>query len=190
MVLTFSKMFPLGAKAPGFRLMNVVNNEMVSLEESKSEIATVLMFICNHCPYVKHINHEIANISNEYIEKGISFLAISSNDADAFPDDSPEMLKAQAEEFGFKFPYLYDERQLVAKAYKAACTPDFFVFDKNLNCVYRGQLDDARHKNQIPVTGKDLRNALDSLIKGESVSADQKPSSGCNIKWRAGVSPF
>lgn len=190
MVLAFSNMFPLGAKAPGFRLSNVVNDEMVSLEESKSEIASVLMFICNHCPYVKHINHEIAQLTDEYLKKGISFLAISSNDADTFPDDNPEMLKAQAKEFGFNFPYLYDERQLVAKAYKAACTPDFFIFDKNLECVYRGQLDDSRHKNDIPVTGSDLRNALDSLLKGEPVSSEQKPSSGCNIKWKEGVSPF
>ena len=132
------------------------------------------MFICAHCPYVKHINEEIAALSNEYMAKGISFLAVSSNDAEAFPADSPEKLKEQAETFGFKFPYLYDEKQLVAKAFKAACTPDFFIFDNDLKCVYRGQLDDSRHKNDIPVTGKDLRSALDAMLEGKAVNPDQK----------------
>lgn len=190
MVHTFSTMLPLGVEAPGFELKEVVSGKIKSLNELKSEVATVIMFICNHCPYVKHYNEELAKISNDYMKKGISFIGISSNDADAFPDDSPESLKLQADTFGFKFPYLHDTTQQVAKAYKAACTPDFFIFDKGLKLVYRGQLDGSRPKNDEPVTGKDLRAALDSILKGQPIEANQIPSSGCNIKWKAGVSPF
>lgn len=190
MVHTFSRMFPLGAKAPDFVLPDVSTGTKVSLKELHSKIGTVIMFICNHCPYVKHYNREIARLSSEYTKKGISFVAISSNDAGSFPDDSPEMLKKQAESYGFEFPYLYDESQMVAKAYLAACTPDFFVFNHNLECVYRGQLDDSRPKNDLPVTGKDLRLALDALLADRPVGKEQIPSSGCNIKWRPGVSPF
>jgi thiol-disulfide isomerase/thioredoxin len=183
-------MLPLGTTAPYFYLYEVKTGRTMGLSELKSDVATVLMFICNHCPYVKHYNEELANISNEYIAKGVSFVAISSNDAAAFPEDAPEQLKEQAEKFGFAFPYLFDETQMVAKAYKAACTPDFFVFDKNLKLVYRGQLDGSRPKNTEPVTGIDLRNALDSLLAGQPLGETQIPSSGCNIKWKAGVSPF
>ena len=190
MVHTFSTMLPLGVEAPDFQLNDVVSGKIKSLNELKSEVATVMMFICNHCPYVRHYNEELARISNDYMHKRVSFIGISSNDADAFPDDSPENLKRQAETFGFKFPYLHDASQMVAKAYKAACTPDFFIFDKNLKLVYRGQLDGSRPKNDEPVTGKDLRTALDSILKGQPIEATQIPSSGCNIKWKAGVSPF
>lgn len=190
MVHTFSKMLPLGTKAPDFTLIDVVSNSPKSLNELKSDIATVIMFICNHCPYVKHYNHQLAALSNEYIAKGISFIGISANDAEAFPDDSPSKLKEQAHNYGFNFPYLYDESQQTAKAYQAACTPDFYVFDNNLHLVYRGQLDNSRPKNNEPVTGKDLRNVLDNLLKGLPVSKTQIPGSGCNIKWKAGVNPF
>lgn len=190
MVHTFSNMLPLGVKAPDFKLKDVVSGKEMSLNELKSEQATVIMFICNHCPYVKHYNEELAKISNDYMQKGVSFIGISSNDSDAFPNDAPENLKHQAETFGFKFPYLYDTSQMVAKAYKAACTPDFFIFNKELKMVYRGQLDGSRPKNDEPVTGKDVRAALDSILKGQPIASNQLPSSGCNIKWKAGVSPF
>ncbi len=190
MVHTFSKMLPIGTKAPDFTLNDVVSNSKKNLNELKSDIATVIMFICNHCPYVKHYNHQLSVISKEYTAKGISFIGISANDAEAFPDDSPSKLKEQALKYGFIFPYLHDENQQTAKAYQAACTPDFYVFDNNLHLVYRGQLDSSRPKNNEPVTGNDLRNVLDRLLKGLPVSKTQTPSSGCNIKWKAGVSPF
>lgn len=190
MVHTFSTMLPLGSKAPDFELTDVISGTPKKLTHLKSETATVIMFICNHCPYVKHYNVALSKLSEKYLQKGISFIGISANDGEVFLDDSPEKLKEQAEKFGFKFPYFYDETQLVAKAYKAACTPDFFVFDSDLKLVYRGQLDDSRPKNNIPVTGKDLRAALEAIIKGHPVNSKQLPSSGCNIKWKAGVSPF
>jgi thiol-disulfide isomerase/thioredoxin len=190
MVHTFSKMLQLGTTAPNFTLSEVVSGEIKSLDQLKSDKATVLMFISNHCPYVKHYNSELARISSDYIPKGISFIAISSNDTDAFPDDSPAKLKEQALTFGFKFPYLFDQTQQVAKVYQAACTPDFFVFDGNMKLIYRGQLDSSRPKNNEPVTGNDLRNVLEAILKGLPVAETQTPSSGCNIKWKAGVSPF
>ena len=190
MVHTFSSMLPLGSKAPDFQLTDVISGTQKTLAQLKSDMATVILFICNHCPYVKHYNEELSKLSSEYMTKGVSFIAISANDAEAFPDDAPEKLKEQAAKFGFEFPYLYDETQQVAKAYKAACTPDFFIFDSELKLVYRGQLDDSRPKNDIPVSGKDLRDALEAIIKGHSVNSKQLPSSGCNIKWKAGVSPF
>ena len=190
MVHTFSNMLELGAPAPDFKLTDVISGTSKTLAQLKSDKATVVMFICNHCPYVKHYNEALSKFAGEYLQKGVSIVAISSNDADSFPDDSPEKLKEQAKEFGFEFPYLYDETQIVAKAYKAACTPDFFVFNDDLKLVYRGQFDSSRPKNDLPITGKDLREALEAILKGRPVNSKQLPSSGCNIKWKAGVSPF
>ncbi len=152
--------------------------------ELASGRGTVVMFICNHCPYVKHVIEGIVSLANDYIPRGIAFIAISSNDADNYPEDSPDKMKETALKLGFPFPYLYDESQEVAKAYSAACTPDFSIFDGDLKCVYRGQLDDSRPGNDIPVTGRDIRHALDALLSGEKISDDQVPSVGCNIKWK------
>jgi peroxiredoxin len=186
MALTESNMFPLGNKAPSFTLPDVVSGKTVTLDELKSDFATVIMFICNHCPYVKHVQHELVRLANDYIPKGVSFIAINSNDAEQYPDDSPKRMKEVAKELGYPFPYLFDETQEVARAYQAACTPDFYIFDRELRCVYRGQLDDSRPGNGIPVTGESIRSALDSLLAGEPVSVKQKPSIGCNIKWKQG----
>lgn len=184
MAATESKMIPLGTKAPSFSLYDVVSDRILSLDELKSNVATVIMFICNHCPFVKHINKKLVEISNYYIEKGISFIGINSNDIENYPEDSPENMKKQAIELGYKFPYLFDETQDVAKAYDAACTPDFYVFDKNMELVYRGQFDDSRPGNNIQVTGKDLSAALEALINNQPIDHNQKPSIGCNIKWK------
>lgn len=180
-----SNMMPLGTVAPDFTLPDTVTGKKMTLQALKSDIATLIMFICNHCPYVKHIREELVHLAKDYQAKGVSIIAISSNDVVNYPDDSPEKMKETAIEWGFSFPYLYDETQEVAKAYQAACTPDFYVFDENLKCVYRGQLDDARPKNDKPVTGKDIRAALDAVIAGEPVNPEQIPSVGCNIKWKA-----
>lgn len=177
-------MIALGTKAPEFTLPDTVSGKNVSLSDLKSAKATVIMFICNHCPFVKHVNIELVRMANDYIPKGISFIAISSNDVVNFPEDSPEKMKEEARALGYPFPYLYDESQSVARAYDAACTPDFFIYDKDLKLAYRGQLDDSRPSNGIPVTGKDIRAALDLLLAGKSIPADQKPSIGCNIKWK------
>lgn len=185
MAATPSNMIPLGTIAPDFTLPDTVTGRMMSLQELKSEIATVIMFICNHCPYVQHVQHELVRLAKDYQPKGISFIAISSNDVVGYPDDAPDKMKEVAERLGYPFPYLYDETQEVAKAYQAACTPDFYIFDKDLKCVYRGQLDDSRPGNLIPVTGRDIRAALDSILRGEPVNPDQKPSIGCNIKWKS-----
>jgi peroxiredoxin len=184
MARTESNMFPLGKEAPQFTLPDVVSGKNVSLNDIKSDVATVVMFICNHCPFVKHVQHELVRLANDYIPKGISFVAINSNDVENYPDDSPEKMKEVAEELGYPFPYLFDETQEVAKAYDAACTPDFYIFDGDLKCVYRGQLDDSRPGNDIPVTGESIRKALDQLLKGEPVDPNQRPSLGCNIKWK------
>jgi thiol-disulfide isomerase/thioredoxin len=184
MPLTPSNMLPLGTQAPDFLLLDVVSGRKVSLNELKSEIATVIMFICNHCPYVKHLQQGLIKLANDYKDKDISFIAISSNDPVDYPEDAPEKMKQVALSFQYPFPYLFDEMQEVAKVYRAACTPDFYVFDKNLKCVYRGQIDDSRPKTQIPVTGKDLRQALDAVLAGRPVDSEQKPSVGCNIKWK------
>jgi len=184
MASTPSNMMLLGAKAPDFTLTDVATNDQVSLNNIKGEKATLVMFICNHCPYVKHANPEIVRIANEYKNKGVGFCAISSNDVAAYPEDGPEVMKEVAKDLKYPFPYLYDETQDVARAYEAACTPDFFVFDKNLKCAYRGQMDDSRPGNVFPLNGKDLRTALNDLIAGGEVSIDQKPSIGCNIKWK------
>ncbi|NOZ62516.1 MAG: thioredoxin family protein [Calditrichaeota bacterium] len=174
----------LGETAPDFNLPDVVSGKNLSLAELKSDKATVIMFICNHCPFVKHVQEELVKLTNDYIPRGVSFVAINSNDVEAYPDDSPEEMKRLAEKLKFPFPYLYDETQKVARAYRAACTPDFFIFDKDLKCVYRGQLDDSRPGNNIPVTGKDIREALAAILAGKPVNPNQKPSIGCNIKWK------
>lgn len=184
MSLTYTEPLPLGFTAPEFRLMDTVSGNGVSLEEIRGEMATVVMFICNHCPYVVHVREELVNLGNEYISKGIGFVAISSNDAQNYPQDGPDKMKELAEEIGMPFPYLYDEDQNVAKAYHAACTPDLAVFDRALKCVYRGQLDSSRPGNNIPVTGEDMRNALDAILSNSPVPAEQIPSVGCNIKWK------
>lgn len=179
-----SKMISLGTLAPEFELIDVQINHKRSYHDLRGEQGTVVMFICNHCPYVKHIIEEVVNLANEYIDEGISFIAISSNDVDQYPEDSPEKMHELAEDFNFSFPYLYDETQEVAREFDAACTPDFYVFDKEDKLVYRGQFDDSRPKNNEPVTGKDLRNALSNMINGLPINPDQKPSIGCNIKWK------
>lgn len=185
MARTLSNMLPLGTIAPGFTLPDTVSGKMVSLDELKSEQATVVMFICNHCPFVKHVDEQLVALAHDYQAKGVAFIAISSNDAENYPQDRPELMKAEAEKLRYPFPYLYDESQGVAKAYKAACTPDFYVFDGELKCAYRGQLDDSRPDNGKPVTGSDLRLALDEILDGKAVSGPQIPSLGCNIKWKS-----
>lgn len=184
MAATPSNMMPLGTLAPAFRLPEVVTGKTVTLQELKSKVATLIMFICNHCPFVKHVQGELVKLALDYQPKGVSVIAINSNDVVNYPEDSPEKMKEVAQQYAYSFPYLYDETQEVAKAYQAACTPDFYLFDKDLKCVYRGQLDDARPKNDVPVTGKDIRAALEMLLAGQPVSPNQKPSIGCNIKWK------
>jgi peroxiredoxin len=184
MSLTSSTMLPLGTRAPDFSLPDTVSGPVLSLEVLKSTRATVIMFICNHCPYVKHVQKELVRLAKDYQAKGVAFVAISSNDAHDYPEDGPERMKQVAQTAGYPFPYLYDETQGVAKAYRAACTPDFYLFDGELKCVYRGRLDDSTPGNGRPVTGHDLRAALDAVLAGQSVPADQKPSMGCNIKWK------
>ena len=184
MVLTPSSMIPLGMKAPDFNLVDVISGENRKLENFRSDVATVVMFICNHCPYVKHIQHELVSLAREYTERGVSFVAINSNDVENYPDDSPEKMLEDANRLGYPFPYLFDETQETAKAYDATCTPDFFVFDSDFRCVYRGQLDDSRPENGKPITGKDLRAALDAIARGQSPAENQIPSMGCNIKWK------
>lgn len=184
MAATPSAMVPLGATARAFTLPDVVSGKFLSLQELVSARATVIMFICNHCPFVKHVNKELVRLANNYLPKGISFIAISSNDIKNYPEDSPEKMKEVAAELRYPFPYLYDETQKVARAYDAACTPDFFIYDKNLKLVYRGQFDDSRPSNNIPVTGKDIRKALDNILAGKKISSEQKPGIGCNIKWK------
>ncbi|MDM8558595.1 thioredoxin family protein [Candidatus Parabeggiatoa sp. HSG14] len=184
MAQTPSNMMPLGTTAHDFSLLNAVTGKTVTLQGLKSDIATVIMFICNHCPFVKHVQGELVRLANDYQSKGISFIAINANDAANYPDDSPDKMKEVAQKLGYSFPYLFDETQEIAKAYQAACTPDFYIFDKALKCVYRGQLDEARPGNNSPVTGKDIRAALDALLAGQPINPDQKPSIGCNIKWK------
>lgn len=179
-----SDMTVIGKKLPGFVLPDVVSGKDVSLEEEKSDVANVVMFICNHCPYVKHVREQLVELANDYLPKGVKFFAINSNDAEAYPDDSPEKMKEVAKEFHFPFPYLYDESQQVAKDYKAQCTPDFYILDRHFTCVYHGQLDGARPSNDVPVTGESLRSALDAILKGEELKIEQKPSMGCSIKWK------
>lgn len=184
MALTPSTMLPLGTPAPGFHLPDVVSGKKMRLEDFAGKPALLIMFLCRHCPYVKHVEKELARLARDYAAKNVAVVALSANDAAEYPDDSPTGLRAQAAAIGFTFPYLYDESQAVAKAYAAACTPDFFVFDKDRRLAYRGQLDDSRPGNGRPVTGADLRGALDDLLAGRSPRAEQKPSVGCNIKWK------
>lgn len=184
MALTPSNMLPLGTKAPDFTLYDTITSQQYNLDQVKGDNATVIMFICNHCPYVKHVQPEIVRLAHDYQEKNIGFAAISSNDAENYPEDSPEMMRKEAQKFNYTFPYLYDEAQDVARAYHAACTPDFYVFDKDLKLIYRGQLDDSRPGNEKPLTGKDIRAALDDILNGNPVSEEQVPSQGCNIKWK------
>jgi thiol-disulfide isomerase/thioredoxin len=184
MARTPSTMVALGTEASHFVLPDTVSGKDISLEEVKGNIATVIMFICNHCPFVKHINDELVRLANDHKNKGVGFTAINSNDIINHPHDSPDLMTQVAKELNYPFPYLYDESQQVAKAYDAACTPDFFIYDKHLKLVYRGQLDDSRPGNEIPVTGKDIRHALDCLINGQPLPELQRPSIGCNIKWK------
>lgn len=177
-------MVALGTKAPDFELPDTKTGQTISLAGQRGKNATVIMFICNHCPFVKHVNTELVKLANDYLPKGVGFVAISSNDAVNYPGDGPEAMKQRALELGYPFPYCYDESQQVARAYDAACTPDFFVYDKKLQLVYRGQLDDSRPGNSYPVTGRDLRMALDALLTGLPVALEQRPSIGCNIKWK------
>lgn len=184
MALTPSNMIPLGTTAPGFSLLDVLSGKHFSLHELKGDKGTVVMFICNHCPYVKHISHQLAAVANNYQSRGIAFIAINSNDMVQYPEDAPDKMIAFARASGFNFPYLFDETQDVAKNYDAACTPDFYVFDSELKLFYRGQFDDARPGNDTPPSGKDVCNALDALVQGQSISPAQRPSIGCNIKWK------
>ena len=177
-------MLELGTAAPDFALTDVVSSKTVRRDDFKGQRGLLVMFICTHCPYVKHIEKGLAQLGSDY-EGKLGIVAISSNDAQNYPDDSPEGLKKQAEKLGFKFPYLYDESQSVARAYDAACTPDIYLIDKDIKLVYRGLIDGSRPGKGVPITGQDLRAALDAVLRGEKPGADQKASIGCNIKWKA-----
>lgn len=183
---TESTMLSLGTPAPGFELPDVVSGETITLDRFKDKQALLVMFICRHCPFVKHVQKQLAAIGKDYAGQSLGVVAISSNDADSFPEDAPDSLREMALELGFDFPFCYDESQDIARAYQAACTPDFFVFDHSRKLAYRGQLDDSRPGNGIPPTGRDLRAAIDALLAGHPVNKSQKPSIGCNIKWRTG----
>jgi peroxiredoxin len=185
---TASTMLPLGTIAQNFRLPDTEGNH-VSLEDYKDAPALLVIFMCNHCPFVKHILDDLVGLILEYQAKGLAVVAINSNDVESFQEDRPERMAELAREKDFTFPYLYDETQEVAKAYHAACTPDFFLFDVDRKLVYRGQMDDSRPGNDIPITGADLRAALDAVLEGKEVPANQKPSIGCNIKWKTGTDP-
>jgi peroxiredoxin len=189
MAATASTMLELGTKAPDFHLLDVVSGQTMALESFRDKKALLVMFICRHCPYVQHVKRELARLGREYSSKKLGILAISSNDAETFPDDAPEQLRQMAAEEGFNFPFCYDETQEVAKSYAAACTPDFFLFDHDRSLVYRGQLDESRPGNGQPVTGRDLRAALDAVLEGRPVNPEQKASVGCNIKWKQGNEP-
>ncbi len=188
MALTASTMLPLGTPAPDFALPDI-DGKTVSLDDCRDAKALLVMFICNHCPFVVHVRDELARIGRDYQEKGVAIVAISSNNVETHAADSPALMAEEARSAGYSFPYLYDESQEIAKAYQAACTPDFFLFDGDRKLVYRGQLDDSRPNNGLPVTGADLRAALDAVIAGKPVSAEQKSSMGCNIKWKPGNEP-
>ncbi len=188
MVLTASTMLPLGTKAPSFSLKDA-GGRIVSLEDFKDAKALLVIFMCNHCPYVKHVSKALAALTKEYMAKGVAAVGINSNDAEKYPDDSPANMTKEAKAAGYAFPYLFDETQAVAKAYRAACTPEFYVFDGNQKLVYRGQMDDSRPGNNIPVTGIDLRHALDAVLAGSEITGEQRPGMGCNIKWKPGNEP-
>lgn len=184
MARTPSNMLPLGTLAPKFSLVDTIANRTISLTEYKGAKGTVIMFICNHCPFVIHVNPMLVKLANTYQEKGIAFIAISSNDVEKYPQDAPDLMKQVGLKKNYQFPYLYDETQEVAKAYDAACTPDFYLFDSDLKLFYRGQLDDSRPQNGKPLTGKDLMEAMDALLQNKPLDTVQKPSLGCNIKWK------
>lgn len=188
MVKTASTMLPLGTEAPDFELMNV-DGRLVKRDDFRGAQALLVMFICNHCPYVKHIAPQLAVLAGDYLSRGVAVVGINSNDATKYPDDSPEQMIHEAENREYPFPYLYDETQEVAHDYHAACTPDLFLFDKQMKLVYRGQLDSSRPGNGIPVTGEDLRRALDAVLAGQAIPEPHRPSIGCNIKWREGNEP-
>jgi peroxiredoxin len=188
MAVTPSTMLELGTKAPDFRLPDT-GGRTVSLSDFAEAKALFVMFICNHCPYVKHVQPELARLAKEYQARGVAVVGISSNDVAAFPDDSPERMREEKRRAGYTFPYLFDETQEVAAAYRAACTPDLYLFDAERRLVYRGQLDDSRPGNGVPLTGKDLRRALDAVLAGRPVDPVQRPSIGCNIKWKPGREP-
>ena len=192
MALTESNMLPIGTLAPNFSLIDTVLDKTLSVNELFSDKATVVMFICNHCPYVIHVKDELVRLSDDYEPRGVKFVAISSNDIEKYPQDGPEAMKIFAKKSGFAFPYLLDETQNVARAYDAACTPDFYIFDGEKKLVYRGRLDDSRPRvdNPKPVTGKDLRKALDAILVNQIVSAIQFPSMGCNIKWKNNLNTY
>jgi peroxiredoxin len=181
-------MMPLGTVAPEFILPDTTGKQ-IALGDFSGKTALLVMFICNHCPFVKHVRSELASLGRDYLARGVAIVAISANDVTHYPEDSPAKMAEETEEAGYGFPYLFDESQAVAHAYRAACTPDFFLFDKARKLVYRGQLDDSRPGNGIPVTGRDLRAALDALLAGMLIPAEQKPSLGCNIKWKPGNEP-
>jgi peroxiredoxin len=189
MAKTLSTMLELGTAAPSFSLPDAASGRNVSLATFNDKNALLVMFICPHCPFVKHVQNELARIGKDYSDKDVGIVAISSNDAESFPEDSPEGLKQMSQQLGFEFPFCYDESQETAKAYAAACTPDFYLFDRARLLVYRGQLDDSRPGNGIPVTGRDLRTAVDAVLEDKPVSQTQRPSIGCNIKWKPGNEP-
>ena len=184
MAKTESSMLPLGTPAPDFLLPDVTSDQMVSLATFESKTALLVMFICRHCPYVKHVQAQIAQIGIDYVNKSVGIVAISSNDAAAYPDDSPEGMRQQATELGFTFPYCHDETQQVARAFNAVCTPEFYVFDEHRKLVYRGQLDESRRRTQIPLTGSNVRAAIDAVLNCTDINPDQTPSLGCSIKWK------
>ena len=188
MAVTPSTMLPLGTRAPAFDLPDTAGRT-VTLDDFRDSSALLVVFMCNHCPFVKHIVTDFVELVKEYQAKGAAVVGINSNDVDSYPDDSPELMAKLAREAGFTFAYLYDEDQVVAKAYRAACTPDFFLFDKDRKLVYRGQMDDSRPGNNVPITGADLRAALDAALQGRPVEENQRPSMGCNIKWKRGAEP-
>lgn len=183
MALTPSNMIAIGTEAPNFHLRDVVSDNYYSLDDLASTKATVIMFICNHCPFVIHVNNELVQLANDYKNKGVSFIAVCSNDAEKYPDDAPDKMRIVAKVLRYPFPYLHDKRQEMARDYDAACTPDFYVFDGNRKLAYRGRLDESRPGNSVPVTGKDLRSAIDHVLEGQ-IPENQYPSLGCNIKWK------
>jgi len=184
-----STMLALGTSAPAFSLPDTVSGRTITLDTFAGSKGLLVMFLCPHCPYVKHVQAGLAKLLKEYAGSGLGIVAVSSNDVAQYPEDSPDGLRAQASALGFAFPYCYDETQAVARAYRAACTPDFFLFDAARKLAYRGQMDGSRPKNDVPVTGSDLRAAIDAVLAGRAVSATQRPSIGCNIKWKPGNDP-
>jgi peroxiredoxin len=188
MAAVTSIMLPLGTEAPTFQLPDI-QGKTISISDFRDAPALLVVFMCNHCPYVKHIRESLVELVKEYQAKGVAVVAINANDVDAYPDDSPELMARDAETYGYTFPYLYDQTQQVARAYKAACTPDFFLFDRDRRLVYRGQIDSSRPGNDKPLSGEDLRAALEAVLAGGRISPQQKPSMGCNIKWKPGNEP-